>query len=199
MPLLLRPPYAWYDRGSFRRRRPCGAPLTRILAAPVLCCDASAYDAARRLAKPSRLYLFCTVPPAGLAPSGRRRRSSLSLLARQSLDDDVLVDAAHRVSSDNRRALFILNDRPDLGGGLSRPRGACTSAISTRRPRKARRAVLRREPAQIARRAKMCPAAFATNRRILAAFHHAQRILKTPDTCFSNCARKPAISSVRKP
>jgi thiamine-phosphate pyrophosphorylase len=64
----------------------------------------------------ARLYLVCDVRPVEWLRAALRGGVDIVQLRDRSLDDDGLVAAARafRAAADEARALFILNDRPDL-------------------------------------------------------------------------------------
>ena len=64
----------------------------------------------------ARLYLVCDVRPVEWLRAALRGGVDIMQLRDRSLDDDGLVAAARafRAAADEARALFILNDRPDL-------------------------------------------------------------------------------------
>lgn len=80
-------------------------------------------DARRRAFGGARLYFVCDARPHGRDPrplldAALRGGAGVIQLRDKSLPDDKLVEAARdfRAAAEEHRALFILNDRPDLVG-----------------------------------------------------------------------------------
>src|SRR5262249_12966332 len=92
-------------------RRPGGALSARDWRAPVLCCDASAMTPRERLAN-ARLYLVCPARPRAWLEAAISGGVGPIPLRDKGLDDGRIIAAAREFRG--TRALFILNDRPDL-------------------------------------------------------------------------------------
>ena len=112
----------------------------------------------------ARLYLVCDARPRGRGCARRcaAASTSCSCATRRSTTTALLAAArAFRAAADEAGALFILNDRPDLGGGVRRRRRA-------RRPgrRDARRGARARSgPERIVGRSTHAPAQADAARR----------------------------------